>query len=219
MTSDEAFEAYETFSGTLLVFLGLQGSDGVLRLSKAGAWEFLPAGSVAWDGYHQEIYRNFRGDPLDANALAERGIVLPPLAEYRNRPGVSWQDNFPSELPLAEVPAELRQRLAPGTFPVFLVMEEDGYETSLGDGKYLYPERAYRDRAHAERFLEERRREAEDPSKAQDPAKAEWYRYTLKEIRVMVDGERVRAELALENFEHVSLGDVLRLLAEDAEGA
>lgn len=218
MTSgDEAFEAYETFSGTVLVFLGLQGSDGALRLSQGGAWEFLPAGSLAWDGYHQEIYRNFRGDPLDAKALADRGLELPPLGPYRNRPGVSWQDNFPSKMPLAEVPAELRPRLSPGMFPVFLVMMEDGYETSFGDGKYLYPERAYRDRAQAERFLEERRREAEDPTKAKDPAKARWYRYTLKEIRVTVDGERVSAELALESFEHVSVGDVLRLLAESTE--
>lgn len=216
VTSDEdRFEAFETLSGTLVVFLGLQGSDGLLRLSRGGAWEFLPAGSLDWDGYHQEIYRNFRGDRLDAEALTRRGIALPPLGEYRTRPSVSWPSNFPSEMPLPDVPPEQRPLLTRGAFSVFLVLYEDGYETAFGDGKYLYPARAFADRAQADAFLEDRRREAENPSRATDPAKAEWYRYTLKPIRITVDGERVRAELDLQPFEHVSVRDVLRLLAEE----
>lgn len=215
MTSDdEAFEAFETFSGTLLVFLGPHGSGGVLRLSQAGAWEFLPSGSVAWDGYHQEIYANFRGERLDETALARRGITLPPLSEYRNRPGIAWQDNFASGLPLADVPEEQLRVLGRGSFPVFLIMSEDAYETAFGDGKYLYPARAFRKRAQADAFLDDRRRESEDPTKATDPAQAERYRYTLKEIEVTIDDERVCAKLAIQPFEHVMLRDVLRLLAE-----
>lgn len=217
MTSEgEASEAFENLSGTLLVFLGQRGSGGVLCLSKHGTWEFLPVNSLAWDGYHQEIYRNFRGERLDAKALADRGIELPPLDQYRNRPALSWRDNFTSEMALSEVPPDLRRRLPSGAFPVFLVMLEDGYETAFGDGKFLYAERAYWSRVPAEQFLEDRRREAENPAAAKDPAQAQWYRYALKEIRVTVDGDRVRADLALETYEHVSLDKVLRLLADCA---
>lgn len=166
---------------------------------------------MAWDGCHQEIYRNFRGERLDARKLAERGVALPPLEAYRERPAVSWQDNFPAEIPLERVASEVRRLIAGSALTVFVVMAEDAYETSFGDGKYLYPERASSNRAEAERFIEDRRREAQSPAAAPDPAKAEWYRYTLKEVPLRLTGDRLRADLNLQSFEHVSIHDVLRL--------
>jgi hypothetical protein len=180
------------------------GSGGLLRRA-SGGWDFLPVGSRDWDAYHQEIYRNSRGERLDAKALAERGLTLPPLDEYRNRPAVSWEDNFPSEVELKQFPPAVA-RLLGNEATVYVVMLEDGYETSFGDGKFLYPERAFMDRAEAERFVEDK---AKDP----DEAKRQWYRYTLKEVHIRVAGGRAKAALDLQPYEHMSAADVLRVLA------
>jgi len=213
-TSERRDEICQTFSGTLVAFVGFWGEGGALTF-RGGRWVFFPAGSVEWDDWHQQIYRNSKGEVLDDAALQARGIPPPPFDEYRGRPAMDWADNFESEIPLDAVPETVRDRLGEHWAPLFLILFEDGYETAFGDGRFLYPGAAFWSREEAEAWLRERERESADPARAPDPAKAEWYRYSLKEIRLRANraANRLRAELDVAPYESIRLSKVMALIA------
>ena len=199
------FQIFKTDGGTVGVFLGAMGCEGVL-LSREGGWGFHPAGSKVWDSLHQEAYRSHRVDFLKPEDLAAKGIVLPDLAQYRGRPAMQWHENFPAVMPADKVPAAVLRHLSGGPHPVFLVLLEDRYETGMGDGKFLYPEAAFWERQAAERFIADRK------AHEKDPAKRQWYEYSLKEVVLRRAGAEVAAELRLEPYQHFSVEDVVRLL-------
>lgn len=199
------FQAFETFGGAVGVFLGAMGREGVL-LSREEGWGFHPAGSKVWDSLHQEAYRSHRVDFLKPEDLAAKGIVLPDLAQYRGRPAMKWEENFSAVMPADKVPAAVLRHLGGDPHPVFLVLLEDRYETGMGDGKYLYPEAAFWERQAAERFIAERK------AKEKDPAKRQWYEYSVKEVVLRSMGPEVHAELRLEPYQHFSVDDIARLL-------
>ncbi|MBI5240738.1 MAG: hypothetical protein HY926_09720 [Elusimicrobia bacterium] len=201
----KGFQVFETFGGTVGIFLGEQGSDGVLLHGKEG-WVFHAVGSLAWDSLHQEAFRNHRVDFLEPKELKAKGLSLPDLGQYRGRPAVNWEDNFPARLPAAKVPAAVLRELGGGPRPVFVVLLEDRYETGLGDGKYLYPEAAFWERDAAERFIADRK------ANEKDAAKREWHEYSLKEVSLRREGDEAAAELRLESYQHFSVEDVVRLL-------
>ena len=187
------------------VFLGDHGMDGVILHLKEG-WVFHAMGSKGWDMLHQEAYRNFRVDFLKPEDLAARGISLPDLEQYRGRPAMRWEENFPASMPADKVAPAVLRHLSGGPHPVFLVLLEDRYETGLGDGKYLYAEAAFWERQAAERFMAHRK------VHEKDPAKRQWYEYSIKEVVLRRTGAEVSAELRLEPYQHFSVEDVVRLL-------
>jgi hypothetical protein len=197
----------------VLVFLGTWGSQGVLQRSRDGQWKFHPPGSLAWDSFHQEIYRNYKGDALTQADLDSRGISLPDLEGYlAQNQAREWKDNFKAQAALADVPKELLPHLKQHfgeTLDAYVVLLEDHYETSFGDGKFLYPEAASWTRTEAEKYIKTK------ISSEPDPAKREWYRYSIKMVLLRVDktAQQVSADLNIESYEHYSIDDVLRLLS------
>jgi len=208
-------EDYEIFElgFTIIVFLGARGDKGLLLHHQKGRWDFHHYGSIAWDSFHQQVYRNFKAETLSLTDLEQRGIKMPALGEYmQGTRGLSWTDNFSSEAPFDKVPAGVLRKLkslSVDPADVYLVLLEDFYETSLGDGRYLYPHSAFWAKSAA---LEEVRRLQTEET---DAAKREWYRYYVKEVSLSVDKSKkmITASLNIEPYEHYSIDDVLRLLA------
>lgn len=208
-----ACELYETDSGVIVAFLGSWGSDGLLSFHERSGWTFHPAGSVAWDSFHQDVNRNFKANRLTSEDLERRGIPLPPADQYNGTPAVAWKDQFNSEISLSAVPPGILDRLREdGTRQrsVYLVLYEDVYETAFGDGCFWYPQGAFWTENDARNFL--RLRLAKESER---PANALGYKYTLKEIRLRADetGQKLAAALDVESYEHYSVDDVVRLLA------
>lgn len=211
--SEMELEFFSSDSETVMAFVAPAGVGGVLIHRKDSGWRFHPCGSLAWDGLHQEAYRNFKMDRLSAADLARLGVPLPAPELYRDKPAMSWQDNFERQMDLAKVPAKIRARLDKGSAQVFVVLSEDGYETSFGDGKFLYPDTAFWDEASARGFLADRQREAQDWKRAPDPPKAQWYRYSLKPVKLRVSGDQLFLDMEAGPYEHVDIDKVVRVLA------
>ncbi len=212
-TGPSACELYETDSEVVVAFL----SDGLLRFHPGSGWTFHPAGSVAWDSFHQGVYRNPKANRLTSEDLERRGIPPPPADQYRGAPAVAWKDQFNAELPLSAVPPGILDRLkehGSRETSVYLVLYEDVYETAFGDGCYLYPQAAFWSEQEAQSFLQLcLKKESERPKDEVG------YKYRLKEIRFRTDetGQKLSADLNIETYEHYSVDDVVRLLADKAE--
>lgn len=211
---DHKYEIFKTLWGeSLLIFIGHWGDRGVLRWHGEDGWTYFASGSLEWDSDHQEVYRNHRASPLTAQDLEKRGIPLPDIAAYhRDARSVSWTENFNANMPLEKVPpgklAAFRARPAPGE--VYLVLFEDVYESSFGDGRYLYPKAAFWDEAHARDYLS--RKEAEESARPKNEC---GYFYTLKAVPVRIDEDLklLAAQLNVAAYEHYSLADIVELLA------
>ncbi|MBI2753730.1 MAG: hypothetical protein HYX46_09505 [Betaproteobacteria bacterium] len=211
-------ELYETDS-VVVAFLGSWGSDGLLRHNGPSGWTFHPAGSVIWDSFHQGVYRNYKADRLTSEDLERRGIPPPPADQYSGAPAVAWKDQFNAEIPLSAVPPGILDRLkedASRERSVYLVLYEDVYETAFGDGCFLYPQAAFWTENEAQIYL--RLRLAEESER---PKNEVGYKYRLKEIRLRADetGQKLAAALDIETYEHYSVDDVVRLLADKPENS
>lgn len=102
-------------------------------------WEFLHPDGARWDAVHQRVYRNFRADRINQDQLPanlppppdsiapDLLIPLPPPP-----PKIFLRDDYPN--------LDKRLQNRDGAMPLYLVLMEDLYETSYGDGKFLYPE-------------------------------------------------------------------------------
>jgi hypothetical protein len=216
--SDAGYELF-LLSDVPVAFIGTWGDGGLWRWLPATGWTFHPRESTVWDGLHQEAYRNFKADPLTLSELEARGVPPPPVDAHRGAPALAWEDNFRREMPLGNVPAFVRQRLGESERTVYLILSEDEYETRLGDGKYLYPEAAFWDPSAAQAHLARLQQASAEYRK--EPSRSLHYTYTLKEVRLRADPLRrvLAAELGLNPYEHDSIEDVVRLLAErPAEG-
>ena len=205
--ADAAPLDFHDLDGGLVAFIGPEGFQGVLQFREAQGWLLHAAGSLAWDALHQAAYRASRGDRLKPEDVRARGIPLPAIPESDNLPPLKdWSENFRSSLPLQDVPRPIRWRVeaAAGPKPAFLVLEEDLYESALGDGRFLYPVAAFWEAAEAQAFAS--RKNAGAPSSRPS--------HTVKEVTLQIDHGRgvLRAALAIAMFEHYSLDDVVRLL-------
>ena len=206
----EEYEIYEKGS-LVVIFLGTMGMRGVLIFREESGWEYEPTGSITWDSLHQEVYRNFKGDRLTEAGLKERGVTIPSFEQYEKQlRGIEWKDNFNSETPASRVPAPVLQEIMRHEgqpVDAWLILEEDYYETALGDGKYLYPQAAFWSETEAKDQMEKGEK---------NPAKREWYRYSLARVTLSLDNskKKVVANLNIEPFQHYSIEDVVRLLGK-----
>lgn len=210
MTQIQAFDLGP--DDPVIAFLGAMGGAGLLIWRGAQGWEFHEPGSLAWDGQHQSIYRNSRGTPIDEAALVARGIPWPDAAAYP-KTSRQWKDNFVSALPMSPALESALGALAGGaTLPVHLILFEDRYETSFGDGKFLYPYAAFWDGERCDACL--RRLIEEEELKIAAGFYSLGYAFTTKELTVRLDAptQTVIADLRIGAYEHYDLNEVLLLL-------
>ncbi len=204
-------ELFELDEGGVAAF----GDGGLLRWN-GSAWERFKHGTVVWDAIHQAVYRNHRAMTMTPAELERRGIPSPPLDLLRGPvESVAWSDNFRSSLPLAGMPGPLLARLRslPGTrATVYLILEEDEYESGLGDGRFLYPRAAFLDEPSAKSQLD---RLVADDAARRSASSRFGYSYRLKAVEIEREESRNRlvADLKLESYEHCSVEDVVRLLS------
>jgi len=205
-------DIFETFSDSIVIFLGERGGSGVLRLRDDGAWNFYNPGSQEWDYFHQLVYRNFKAQALAPEELARRGIVLPDLDAYvRQAVFVEWPKNFDGDISFDRVNTAVLGALLVKNSPIaiFLVLSEDLYESAFGDGVARDAEAAFWDETAARAFID--RKNAENAARAKDQM---GYAYSLKTISLSVDvaQKKIRAQLNIEKYEHYTLARTLELL-------
>jgi hypothetical protein len=130
--------------GVVVVFCGFYGFDGAFRIfpRQDPKWEFCPPGTRAWDNYHQAAFLRGRYERRDPADCAD----LPPLPE-------SWPP--PADIVVHDPPEPYAFEGRPGSrlwnlverrrggLEVFVVLEEDPYETAVGDGIFYYFQDAF----------------------------------------------------------------------------
>ncbi len=120
----------------ILGFCGPAGIEGVYRfwLDHSDEWQFCPPQTGNWDYYHQMVFRQCRADDCEFGDIVDKVPSLP--AEFP--PPAQYHVKEPSEAPVRPSDDLLEKiRAAPdGRLPVYVVLGEDPYETSFGDGVF-----------------------------------------------------------------------------------
>lgn len=206
---------FRSDSGALIACLGPWAAVAMFRMRPDDRqWEFLVPGSPTWDAIHQGIYRNMHGyDPVDPGEVPPD---LPPLPAVPDGP-------FPKRehyvLPTEGVEssgyravAKLLRDRENGTVTVFVVLCEDGYETSFGDGEFHYFENAFLDKDDAQRYMDR------CPSEW-DQAQRQWYRLHLRTVTITLDHEALAFPgFKLEPYDQYTPVQVLQSLEKDLSG-
>ena len=201
---------FET-DGSVIASVGPMASTAMFRLDRQNQqqvqWSFLDPNSPKFDYFHQYIFRNQRAsllEPEEIKKLPDLPESVPYEAKSReddHRPTGNIQaDNHPAlkQILLAR-PSQAR--------PVYVVLNEDTYETSCGDGCYRYLDAVFLDRAEAIEHIA-----AIDATRS--------HAGHLRPLTVaMVDGHLDIPDFKLGAFEHYNVADVLKLLNERIETA
>ena len=138
----------------VLGFCAGRGTQGLWRfwLGSSGEWEYFPYDTEKWNYYHQMIYWSQGGDACKFSDIVDQVPSLP--AEYP--PPDKYHVKDPVEDPvvpnddlLKEIGAAPEERL-----PVYVVLEEDPYETSFGDGIFRDFNSAHLDEEEAKAHIQ-----------------------------------------------------------------
>ena len=183
--------------------MGTWGSDGIFWLRHPnGSWEFLSPNSFEWDAVHQQIYRNHRVEVVDIAELAFSLPELPAPPERAEQP-FPWKEQLLPKRPTKASTYPLIKKMLEAkkdrTVTVFVVLDEDAYESIFGDGEFHYLKKLFLAKKDADQYI--RRKQSE------------WKRFHLRTITIKLDGE----VLSFESFEarlydHHKAVDVLRSL-------
>jgi hypothetical protein len=168
----------------------------VMREPPAGAWAFLVPDSPEWDAAHQGIFRNARV----AAVTPETAAALPPLPPIPSGPFPEWKEHFLPREPIstAKYPRIARFFAAGRHEQVTLcvVLYEDTYETSFGDGEFHYFRDVFDAREDAERVMAGKR--------------GEWERLHLRTMSVRLDrGAFVFTDFAPQLYDRYKPEEVL----------
>lgn len=128
---------YFDLDGPIVACVGERAFKGMFKFDPvSNVWELLDPSSEKFDAYHQAIYRNFRAEYLDSTTV----LKLPPLLAIV-RPGAEQES---SELMKNDYPkvAALLEQMG-GAYRIFIVLREDTYESSQGDGCFRYFDSAF----------------------------------------------------------------------------
>ncbi|MEW6279309.1 MAG: hypothetical protein AB1758_11840 [Candidatus Eremiobacterota bacterium] len=182
-------EWFETFDGVVVAFAG----TGVFAL-RGSEWHYHPGNSREWDAYHQAVYRNHRAERIEPAGLPP----LPEVPEAR----MDWLDNF-TRVEDRSLRGPLHEKVARapgGRATVYVVLVEDPYETSFGDG-------LRRDFAGASW--------SEPPARAlMAEREAQGYRCALRTLTLDANGPELRLEdFRLETYDRAQLEAILADLA------
>jgi hypothetical protein len=158
-------------------------------------WEYLHPDGARWDAVHQRVYRNFRADRINRDQLP---VNLPPPPDSIAPDLLLPLPPPPPEIFLRSDYPNLDKRLQErgGAMPLYLVLMEDLYESSSGDGKFHYPETLF--------FSDE---EARAFNGSGDGA----YAYHVRTGLVWLTGSEIGCKVPGWTFDHFSHGEVMRL--------
>jgi hypothetical protein len=186
----------------LLAFCGKGGDQGVFRLlrNKPGSkWEFCPPRTREWDSYHQSAFRGSRADTVHRAKLDN----VPPLPSTFPPPRRIWVGEPPrDEAPRSRDNFHRAVVEAGGEIPLWIVLEEDTYETYYGDG-------CFREFSGAFRTEEEARKAA---------AAAALHTH-IRKARLVAKGDHLSLVIPATDkthFDHVTLKQVCDALAGTA---
>lgn len=188
---------------TIVVFCGAGGGDGVYRFREntEARWEFCPAGTRLWDWYHQAVFYAHRAEPAQALDYS----ALPPLpAQWPADPAITLLDEEQRSAharPGSTVWAAVER--AGGELPVFIVLEEDIYETTFGDGCF----RDFRTACYEESAARSAAAEISTPNRAAHLRRG-WLRLEAAELQLSMAAEDRSV------FDHVTLAEVCNALAD-----
>lgn len=178
--------------------LGRNSYGGMLRIhtpvSVDSRWEWVRRGTDYWDSLHQKIYRNFRATRLEAGELP----VLPQLPDSESEPP---RFHSPTSFPATAYPqlASFLSTQDHATSAFTLVLGEDTYETSCGDGEFHYLE-----------YLGKTPRDAQDYiAKQNQLPDAGYSRYHVRSLSVKLAEATIHGELQKELFDHCELENAL----------
>jgi hypothetical protein len=188
------------------------GFKGIFKLNlyKPGnkEWQYLPPQSDGWDSAHQYIFRQHDGIEIDPFELDFKLPDLPPIPEP---PPEGWKEHFREK-------AHARVNDYPHLFSalsdnskrrliVYVILYEDQYETSSGDGKFLYFAGAFTNR---DTFLS-RKNEL-------DASAGHWYVYHAREFTLEWDEDFYFSnDFEVRTFEHFTFEDTLTSLERKIE--
>ncbi len=162
------------------------------------AWEFMVYDSPLWDEINQNIFRQYRAAIVTDPARLAKLPPVPPVPDIEppSRESYYLSDTPPHAADFPRFCAELTQRGADEA-TLTVTLKEDAYESSNGDGKFLYFSDAVlpaADAPQAEIAGEER----------YEPVATEgWYRYYRRSLPVRRVGDAIefpRFKLAV--FDH-----------------
>jgi len=207
---DKSQATYFETDGSVIASVGPMASTAMFRLDsmnrETAQWLLLDPNSPKFDYFHQYIFRN-----QHASLLAPEEIEkLPELPDEVSYAPKSKEDYHrpAGNIKADDYPALTRMLLARPSkaSPVYVVLKEDTYETSCGDGCYRYLDSVYLDRTAAEAHIA-----AIDAT--------EWYRGYLRQLTIAVADECLDIpdfELAL--FDNFKVADVFNLVNERLDG-
>ncbi len=188
--NDELYVAcLETGSKGMFVYRTAQEQKG---------WEFVLPGTVMWDSFHQEIYRNYRYDYCRPDKTKD----LPALPDIPLDSGfVEWHENFiPEDLLNAADYPNIEHLLSKHPLRIFFILYEVRYETMFGDGKFLYYDHKV--------FFSEKDAEAYS-SKKTSPKDFRYYYVRSIEIEIK-NGFLVSSDFKPQMYEHYTLDEIIK---------
>jgi len=197
----EFYEGDDT--GTVYACVGQMGFDAIYRLMDSGGegaqWQFLVRHEAEWDAVHQMIYRNFRASKLE---LAE----LPPYTPAVPAEPPTIKKTWPSESGKAEAAdypstAAFLQHQPDQSADLYIVLFEDRYETSAGDGEFHTFKKTFIDKASAQAYINDHT--------------DGWSRWHIRALSVKcVDGRLTWSGYKPQTFDHYTTEQVLAGLEE-----
>jgi hypothetical protein len=166
-------------------------------------WEYVSGADDRWDAWHQEVYRNHRAQRRGPDDLARLGVPTPPPAP----PIGSVPPTPPPQLRASAVPDAVRRRLGGAPRTVFVLFEEDEYESCFGDGVFLYARAAFWEGDAARARLRE--------LEASRPPEGLWYRFSIAEVALELDERHgaLGSVLSLPPYARCRLDELVELLA------
>ncbi|QTN32946.1 hypothetical protein HZ994_11635 [Akkermansiaceae bacterium] len=187
---------------TVYAAIGSFAHGGLFRLryNPELRWDFLIPNSSDWDSSHQAIFRNYKLTEIRPEELPAN---LPPIPDS---PAGSFDEEESASISETGIPADhypvLHDALkaaGSGELQVFIVLEEDTYESKFGDGRFDYFEGA---------FFTEEAAQALVKSKERD-----WIRHHLLVDTIFLRDERISIRgTSREMFARHSLGEVAESL-------
>ncbi len=157
-----------------------------------------------WDALHQRIYRNFRSDPIERKDLPPNlptppsaAPLVPPIPKPPAPPPVFQSEEFPRV-------ARYMELLTLASTVVYLVLLEDLYETTLGDGEFHYPEAAFISYSEVEAYI---------AACEQADEYREWHEYHVRRIQIRLQDDILDCpEMEHRLYDHFGARDCLHLL-------
>ncbi|MGD2171373.1 MAG: hypothetical protein PVJ78_05200 [Gammaproteobacteria bacterium] len=127
------------------------GTNGIFKLNmyKPGdkQWQYLPPHSEEWDSAHQYLFRN--NNAIEISPFGGH-CNLPELPLVPDPPPEGWKEHFREKAHAKVSEYPLLMSLLSGKTSrrksIYILLHEDRYETSFGDGKYHYLAGVFGDR-------------------------------------------------------------------------